>query len=85
MIIYLWDKLRISFGDSQCPLYHKCPGADNEKDSCVSHRGRDETSGKRKECYEFFKPIIRTQKPNLISKMAGKFAESMLNMKGEKD
>jgi hypothetical protein len=41
MITYLFDKIRISLGDSQCPLYHRCPGADNDNNSCISHRGRN--------------------------------------------
>jgi hypothetical protein len=63
MITSILDKIRISLGDSKCPLYHKCPGADEEIDTCVSYRGRNE-EGKRAECYEFFKPIIKTNERN---------------------
>lgn len=85
MITYIFDKLRSAFGDSQCPLYHRCSGADENSDTCVSYRGRNELGGDRAECYKFFKPIIKAQKGGLISIIAEGIAEGILNAEGEED
>jgi hypothetical protein len=69
MITYMLDRIRISFGDSQCPLYSKCSGADNENDCCASHRGRNEIGGERAECYNFFKVQIRTKEQGLLTRL----------------
>ena len=82
MITYISDKIRMIFGDSTCPLYSKCSGADKDSDTCVSYRGRNELGGDRAECYRLFKPIIRTQKEGLLSRLAEKLAKGLLHIGG---
>ena len=78
MITYILDRMRITLGDSECPLSHKCAGHDVGNDNCVSYRGRTEIGGDRAECYRYFKTMIRAQKQGLISKLAGKVTESLM-------
>ena len=85
MITYLLDRMRISFGDSKCPLAKKCRGYDNEQDSCVTYRGRNEIGGDRTQCYEFFKADIRIKKQSLISKVGGKIMVGFMQIGGIKE
>ena len=85
MITYLLDRIRIRLGDSQCPLYNRCQGADNEFDCCVSFRGRDEIGGERTKCYKLFKPQIRKEKQGIFSGLASKFAQGILHVGGLED
>ena len=85
MITYLLDKIRITTGDSECPLYNKCSGADEENDTCVSNRGRVEIGFERAPCYKLFKSQIRSQKQGLISGLARKIMEGLLHMEGLDD
>jgi len=81
MITYISDIIRIMFGDT-CPLYSKCSGADEDSDTCVSNRGRNELGGDRAECYKLFKPSIRAQREGLLSILAGKITNGLLHMGG---
>lgn len=64
-LTYLFDKIRIIFGDSECPLARKCDkynlGYDSESSTCVSTRGRTEDE-KRAPCYILNKSKVRLQK-----------------------
>jgi len=58
-ITFFFDKLRITTGDSECPLYQKCPQREEDNDCCVSFRGRMEIGGDRASCYFLNKKWIR--------------------------
>lgn len=75
-LTYAFDRIRIRFGDSTCPLSGKCPGYDAESNPCASYRGRTEIRGERAECYSMFKPQIRLQKDGLIGKVAEGFMKA---------
>jgi len=74
--------MRITLGDSECPLSHKCAGYDVDNDNCVSYRGRTEIGGDRAECYKYFKTMIRAQKQILPNKLAEKVMGWFMNMEG---
>lgn len=82
MITYLFDKIRITFGDSKCPLSHKCPGYDLDNNSCVTYRGREEVGANRAECYKYFKMDVKAQKPGLISRLAEKITKDFMHIGG---
>jgi len=82
MITNILDKIRITLGDSKCPLSHKCPGYDLENDCCSSYKGRIESLGDRAECYNYFKPLIKSQKQGLLSKLAEKITTGFIHIGG---
>jgi len=61
-ITYFFDKVRISLGDSKCPLSERCFMYDAESSPCVSYRGRIGLGEERAPCYKFAKQQIKTQK-----------------------
>jgi len=84
-LTYISDRIRITLGDSECPLGKKCPGYDGENGCCVSYRGREEIGGGRAECYKLFKPQIRAQRAGLLEMLAGKITAGFQHIGGEKD
>ena len=84
-LTYVLDRIRISLGDSECPLGEKCPGYDSENGCCASYRGRKDVGGNRAECYKLFKPQIRAQRAGLLEKLAGGIATGFQHIGGEED
>jgi len=88
-LTYIFDRARIMFGDSECPLGHRCPGYGGDNDSCSSYRGRTDTMGERAQCYSYFKPQIRERKRNgkegFLEKIAGKIATGIMKVEGIDD
>ena len=79
-ITFFFDKLRITFGDSECPLCQKCPQQEDDNDCCVTFRGRIEIGGDRAPCYFPNKMWIRnSEKKNKIG-ILGKILRPILNL-----
>ena len=83
-LTYFFDIVRITLGDSECPLAKRCSGYDIDGESCVSYRGRDEVRGERAECYRIFKPQIRARKgkEGLLSIISGKIMGGIARAEG---
>lgn len=79
-ITFFFDKLRITFGNSECPLYQKCPQREEDNDCCVSFRGRMETGGDRVPCYFSNKKWIRNSKKVNKIGVLGRIFRPILNL-----
>lgn len=85
---FIFDRVRISIGDSRCPLYEKCSQNDAENDCCVSFRGRFEIGGERTPCYFFNKQRIKEIKRmrgGILSKALGRITNFLVSISGERE
>lgn len=85
LITFFFDRIRITAGDSTCPLYQKCPNRDEDNDCCVTFRGRTEIGGDRAPCYFPSKRRIRDgEKENKIG-IFGHIVNLLVSIGGERE
>lgn len=83
---FFFDRIRISIGDSKCPLFEKCPQNDAENNCCVGFRGRTETGGDRALCYSFNKRKIRDVEGNrILGRIFGPIVNLLVSIGGERE
>lgn len=85
LITFFFDKLRITIGDSRCPLYQKCSRNDEDNDCCVSFRGRTEIGGNRTLCYSLTKKDIKENKEGIIGKVCKIIVNQLVSIGGERE
>lgn len=88
-ITFFFDKIRIAFGDSKCPLCQKCSQQEDDNDCCVTFRGRIEIGGDRTPCYFSNKMRIRDsekkKKIGILSKILRPIVSLILSIGGERE